>query len=269
MADSPVRIGLVLSGGGLRGAGHVGVLQQLLAHDIPIDTIVGSSAGAIVAAYYAAAGLTIDDLLADARVFSSRHLMIHALSLRLGRWSDRVLAPLTGIIPARRAQLERAAFDRLHHGIRGLGVVCHNVATGEPEYFSTAADRGAVLADVVRASSAMPHVFAPVPVECAEETLLLADGGISDCLPVEFARRPPLAATHVIVSDCRMLAGERPAATDRLIYVRPRLAGMSTLRASSSLPAAVREGAAAVSVEVLKRLRSWTTSAPGRTDRDS
>src|SRR5262245_33319460 len=45
---APARIGVVLSGGGLRGAGHVGVLQQLAAHKIPIDVIVGSSAGAIV-----------------------------------------------------------------------------------------------------------------------------------------------------------------------------------------------------------------------------
>jgi predicted acylesterase/phospholipase RssA len=46
----PVRIGLVLSGGGLRGAGHLGVLRQLVANGVPIDVIVGSSAGAIVAA---------------------------------------------------------------------------------------------------------------------------------------------------------------------------------------------------------------------------
>jgi predicted acylesterase/phospholipase RssA len=63
---SPVRIGLVLSGGGLRGASHVGVLQQLVEHDIPIDVIVGSSAGAVSAAYYAAVGLTLDDLIQDA-----------------------------------------------------------------------------------------------------------------------------------------------------------------------------------------------------------
>ena len=54
--SSRVRIGLVLSGGGLRGASHVGVLQQLIEHDIPIDVMVGSSAGAIITTYYAAVG---------------------------------------------------------------------------------------------------------------------------------------------------------------------------------------------------------------------
>jgi hypothetical protein len=65
--ESDVRIGLVLSGGGLRGASHIGVLQQLVAHGIPLEIIVGSSAGAIVAAYYAAVGLTLDELVARTR----------------------------------------------------------------------------------------------------------------------------------------------------------------------------------------------------------
>jgi len=45
-----VRIGLVLSGGGLRGASHVGVLHALVEHGIPIDVIAGASAGAVIAA---------------------------------------------------------------------------------------------------------------------------------------------------------------------------------------------------------------------------
>src|SRR5262245_13781804 len=60
-----VRLGLVLSAGGLRGAGHLGVLRQLVEHEIPLDVIVGVSAGAIVAGYYAAAGFSIDSLVAD------------------------------------------------------------------------------------------------------------------------------------------------------------------------------------------------------------
>jgi Patatin-like phospholipase len=50
-----VRIGVVLSAGGLRGAAHAGVLRQLVRHGVPLHAIVGVSAGAIVAAYYAAA----------------------------------------------------------------------------------------------------------------------------------------------------------------------------------------------------------------------
>ena len=64
-----VRLGVVLSAGGLRGAAHVGVLRQLIRHGIPIDVIVGVSAGAVIAAYYAAVGLDLDELVADAERF--------------------------------------------------------------------------------------------------------------------------------------------------------------------------------------------------------
>ena len=85
---APMRVGVVLSGGGLRGAGHIGVLQQLVAHGIPIDVIVGSSAGAVIAAYYAAVGLTLDELIADAQHFRGRHLLAHSLNVRLHQRFD-------------------------------------------------------------------------------------------------------------------------------------------------------------------------------------
>src|SRR5262245_12128025 len=48
------RIGLVLSGGGARGVAHVGVLKVLEEMRIPVDYIVGTSMGAIVAGAYSA-----------------------------------------------------------------------------------------------------------------------------------------------------------------------------------------------------------------------
>jgi NTE family protein len=257
-ADSTVRIAVVLSGGGLRGASHIGVLQQLVAHDIPIDIIVGSSAGAVVAAYFAAVGLTLDDLIRDAQEFRGRHLLAHSLNVRLGHRLDRFLGRASGVIPARLEQLERATFDRLHHGVRTLGVVCHDLKTGRPRYFSTGRDRGVSVSDVVRASASIPGLFPSIPVQCDEEGLLLTDGGISDCLPIAFARQPPLSATHLIVSDCRWLATETPESSEHLIYVRPRLSTTGTLWApSSTLLAAVRHGAAAVTEELLDRARGW------------
>jgi NTE family protein len=260
-ADSTVRIAVVLSGGGLRGAGHIGVLQQLIAHDIPIDIIVGSSAGAIVAAFYAAVGLTLDELVRDAREFRGRHLLAHSLNVRLGHRLDWVLGTTSGLIPTRLEQLERATFDRLHHGVRKIGVVCHDVTTGQPRYFSTGCDRGVCVSDVVRASASIPLLFPSIPVQCGEERLLLTDGGISDCLPIAFARRPPLSATHLIVSDCRWLATAPPESSEHLIYVRPRLVTTGTLWApSSSLVAAVRHGATAVTEEIVNRARSWRSA---------
>jgi NTE family protein len=47
------KVGVALSGGGIRGMAHIGVLKILVENNIPIDMISGTSAGAIVAAMYA------------------------------------------------------------------------------------------------------------------------------------------------------------------------------------------------------------------------
>ncbi|MGL5318174.1 MAG: patatin-like phospholipase family protein, partial [Bacteroidales bacterium] len=47
------RVGLVMSGGGAKGIAHIGLLQVLEDHDIPIDYITGTSMGAIVGSLYA------------------------------------------------------------------------------------------------------------------------------------------------------------------------------------------------------------------------
>ena len=54
------KIGLVLSGGGARGAAHVGVIRLIEEMQLPIDYVVGTSMGAIVGALYAI-GYTADD----------------------------------------------------------------------------------------------------------------------------------------------------------------------------------------------------------------
>jgi NTE family protein len=266
---SPVRIGLVLSGGGLRGAGHLGVLQRLVGHSVPIDVIVGSSAGAVVAAYYASVGLTVDELIDDARRFRGRHLMAHSLNVRLQERFNQTLAKLSGIIPTRLAQLERASFDWLHHGIRRLGIVCHDTEIGQAAYFATGRSRGACVSDVVRASASIPFLFPPIAVRCGDESLLLKDGGISDCLPVEFAQRPPLSATHLIVSDCRWFARQAPPPDERLIYIRPRLVATGTLWASSTLLSAVRQGATAVTDEMLERVSNWNSGGTEQTEQSA
>ena len=55
------KIGLVLSGGGAKGAAHIGVLRTLEKYNIPIDYIVGTSAGSIIAAMYSV-GYKPDDI---------------------------------------------------------------------------------------------------------------------------------------------------------------------------------------------------------------
>jgi NTE family protein len=60
-ADARLRVGLVLGGGGARGAAHIGVLKELERLQIPIDAIAGTSMGAVVGGLYAT-GMSADDL---------------------------------------------------------------------------------------------------------------------------------------------------------------------------------------------------------------
>jgi NTE family protein len=252
-----MRVALVLSAGGLRGAAHVGVLRRLVAHGVPIDAIVGVSAGAVVAAYYAAVGLDLDELAGDARSFRGRHLLAHSLRVKLNRRCEAWLQPWCGVIPERLRQLQAASFDRLHHGVRCLGIACHDLRTRRPRYFRTGLDHRAPLYDAVMASASIPFLFPAVRVHCGGEELRLTDGGISNPVPVAFARDAGVGATHVIVSDCRWLGN--PAVTDsRTVWIRPRLGGTGTLWSPrQGLAAAVRGGEAAVTPEILSRLDAW------------
>ena len=58
----PQKTGLVLSGGGAKGAVHVGVIKALEENNIPIDYIAGTSIGAVVGSLYAM-GYTPDEIL--------------------------------------------------------------------------------------------------------------------------------------------------------------------------------------------------------------
>jgi NTE family protein len=252
------RIAVVLSAGGLRGAAHVGVLRRLIANDVPIEAIVGVSAGAVVAAYYAAVGLDVDDLVRDAQAFRGRYLIAHSVNVQLAFRFDRQLARRCGVIPERLRQLDSARFDRLCHGIQRLGIVCCDVRTRRSCYFSTGAKRGVTLADTVRASASIPPLFPPVRVACEDgEHLELADGGVSDPVPIAFARSPYIGATHVIVSDCRRSG--RALETDRTtVWIQPRIRGTGTLWSpSGGLLSAIRDGEAAISGDVIREIRGW------------
>ena len=60
-ADERPTVGLVLSGGGAKGMAHVGVLRVLEEMHIPVDIVVGTSAGSAVGALYAS-GMSVADI---------------------------------------------------------------------------------------------------------------------------------------------------------------------------------------------------------------
>lgn len=262
MSTQP-RIGLVLSAGGLRGAAHLGVLRRLATAGIHLDSIVGVSAGAVIAAYYAAVGLTIDDLIADAKVFRGRHIVAHSLNLRSWQWFRWIFDPFAGIIPRRLRQLQSAQFDELHHGMRAIGVVCHDLTHNCPRYLASGAHDTVSLYDAVATSASVPSMFPPRPIVFKGQQCEFTDGGLSDALPIEFARSQAIGATHVIVSDCRS-RGERPKNTEHpnCVYVRPNLKGTAVLRAPrASLLLTVEAGEAALTTSAIAQIRKWGPKA--------
>jgi NTE family protein len=256
--SNPVCIGIVLSAGGLRGAAHLGVLRRLVRHGIPVEVMVGASAGAIIAAYYAAVGLSVHEMIEQAPLFRGRHILMHGLTLRSHASLKPYLRRFCGIIPQRLEQLETASFTRLHHGIKRLGIVCHDIDRNQPRYFSTIESWGARLPDVARASAAVPGVMPAKTLTIGADVVRLADGGISDSLPVAFVRSPLMGATHVIVSDCRYSTPAPPSEDDSQIYIRPDLDGIRPLRGPrTALMKAVHRGEAAVTADIVDHIHGW------------
>ena len=91
-SGSRPRIGLVLGGGGAKGAAHVGVLRVLEEMHIPIDCIAGTSMGALVGGTYAA-GMNAVDLEQAMRTISWRN----AIAFEGQRTKDPMRRKLSGV----------------------------------------------------------------------------------------------------------------------------------------------------------------------------
>lgn len=201
-AGARPRIGVVLSGGGARGAAHVGVLKVLEQAHVPIDAIAGTSMGAVVGGLYAsgmspaeiAAMMTTVDWQDGFRDRPPRQALVFRRKLEdqnflvrfpLGISSGEFKLP-KGLIQGqklsqllRRLTLPVAAvseFDRLPTPFRAVAT---DLETGTMRVL----ERGD-LTDAMRASVAAPGLFNPVTLDGR----LLVDGGLSSNLPVEVAR---------------------------------------------------------------------------------
>jgi predicted acylesterase/phospholipase RssA len=231
-------------------------LKQLLAHGITIDVLVGVSAGAIVAGFYAGVGLDVDELIGDVPAFKGRHVLMHGLTLRAPQAARPLLRKFCGVIPERLRQLDQARFDRLHHGVQSLGIVCHDLVTNRPAYFSTVEHFGVPLGAVVKSSAALPVVIPSRAVVRNGVRVHLVDGGLSDSLPCAFASSV-LGATHLVVSDCRRDA-EPSVSGPSLVYIRPDLNGAGILRSpAGTLLEWVTKGEAACTRDVIDTIRGW------------
>jgi NTE family protein len=174
-------IGLALGGGAARGFAHIGILRSLLANGVVPDVVVGTSIGAVVGGSYAAGHL---DALEDwARSLQPRSVFGY-LDIRLNG---------SGLIGGEKlaAQLE-ATIGAVQ--IADLPVKFASVATEVRTGHEIWLTQGR-LVDAVRASYALPGIFAPVLVG----DRWLVDGALVNPVPVSAARA--LGAEIVIAAN--------------------------------------------------------------------
>ncbi len=205
------RIGLALSGGSARGFAHVGVLQVLEEAGVPVDAIAGTSMGSVVGGLYSS-GLSTEELRAVAaevdwdRMFSDapdrRNLPVER-KVEEGRTVfglpivDGAPRLPSGIVQGQRiTQLLTGLTWHVHsvRDFRKLPVPFAAIATDAETGEAVVLDHG-FLADAIRASLAIPSVFAPVEIEGR----YLIDGGIVRNLPTPEVGA--LGADIVICSD--------------------------------------------------------------------
>lgn len=261
------RVGLVLSGGGARGAAHVGVLKVIEEYGIPVDLVVGTSMGSIVGALYAA-GMPVQELetlvndtdwpavLSDAPPRTSLALRRKAEDRAFATGGRIGIGPHGIRLPAgaREGQNVRLLLRDLTRHVAGIScfsqlplpfsAVATDALTGE----SVTLTQGD-LVTALRASMAIPGYFSPVAVDGR----LLVDGGVANNMPVSVARAmgadvviavdiaTPLASREqlrnvfsVTLQMSTILARrgadlERATLTGNDLLVQPELGGIATL----------------------------------------
>lgn len=198
------KVGLALSGGGLRGVSHIGVLKVLNENNIPIDMVAGTSAGGLIATMYAcgytpaqmqsiAEGLDVSNLI-DLKVTVSdlfKHGMKWLLGGKFRFWS---VLP-TGLVKGEKIeqyftnlwQRRTVADTRIP-----LAVTAVDINTGDTVFFLSPLDshrailnaryyHNTLLAEAVRASISIPGIFFPKKYR----GMTLVDGAVKNNLPTD------------------------------------------------------------------------------------
>jgi NTE family protein len=188
ITPQPLRIGLALGGGAARGFAHIGVIKVLEAQGIHPEIIVGTSAGAVVGALYAAGNSGFD-------------LQKQAIKLDETKISDWSM-PDRGVLKGESLQnfVNDAVGQRPIEALKKrFAVVATDLHSGESILFRTGNTGMAV-----RASATVPGVFRPVSISGHE----YVDGGLSSLVPVRSTRQ--MGADVVIAVDISARPGNQP-----------------------------------------------------------
>ncbi len=207
------KVGLVLGGGGAKGAATVGALKYIERSGIPIDYIAGTSIGAIIGGLYSCGYrseeldsmfrhqdwltlLSDRDTTLTGRMFARRDGTTYVFGFPVRRrdrtkknksvglmYGDHV----TQLLDSMTQRLDSISFDSLPIPFR-----C--VATDYRNHRKVVLSSG-ILSQAIRASMAIPGAFKAIEIDSVK----LLDGGLTDNLPVDVVR--DMGADIVIAID--------------------------------------------------------------------
>jgi NTE family protein len=197
-AKSPrqIRVGLALGGGAARGFAHIGVIKALEAQGIVPDLVVGTSAGSLVGALYAAGN----------NGFALHKLALEMDEATISDWSVPFFAKATGVLKGEALQnyvnrtVNNVPLEKLK---MPFGAVATDLNSGQPILFQRG-NTGAA----VRASSAVPSVFQPVRI--GDHSYV--DGGLVSPVPVRFARE--MGADFIIAVNISSQPDAQPSTSN-------------------------------------------------------
>jgi NTE family protein len=211
LAQQP-RVVLVLGAGGVRGYAHLGVLQALEEAQIPVDVLVGASAGSVVASIYA-----------DNESFQKTYDIL----MPAGFWDYADMGNLGGsggVIEGYQLQ----SFMMSHMGARDFSELKKKVIVATTDIHSGQlySIESGPIAPAVLASSAVPG--AVKPVNLYGHTLI--DGGVTSPVPVELAKRlhPKLIIAVDVSAKTNTASSSAIGVLDSAVYIMgQRLTQMS------------------------------------------
>ncbi|MBI2995595.1 MAG: patatin-like phospholipase family protein [Candidatus Melainabacteria bacterium] len=200
---SPVRpkIGLALGGGGSRGAAHIGVLKVLERENIPVDYLVGTSAGALIAALYSG-GVCPRELEkyvlsgAISKVYKSDFSLLRGLFIYINRtWRTFIGKPFyAGLYNDHRlhnfVNNAISKSDGTIDLVIPLHVIAVDLISGLPVVIKSG-DIGLA----VQASTAIPALRQPIVIN----EQLLVDGAVLKNIPIEEVKK--MGANLIIAVD--------------------------------------------------------------------
>tara|TARA_R110002020_G_scaffold1998_2_gene9146 strand:+ start:8100 stop:8867 length:768 start_codon:yes stop_codon:yes gene_type:complete len=163
-----MKIGLALSGGGVRGIAHIGAIKALEEAGIHPTHIAGTSAGAIVGALYAG-GYSCDEMLhffKSVQIFSLNTYALHKPGFLD---TEKFYESFKKYFPT----------DHFDHLEKSLQLTATNILEGTPTVFK----EGPLIMKIL-ASAAYPGVFTPVKINGE----YYFDGGLLNNFPVDLLK---------------------------------------------------------------------------------